>query len=242
MILVLLEASSTMADYSHITKAGFEQNGYVNTQSKSGGVDKAQIAKSIIAFAKPGPLRDQVHIQPTEGTTLTFPNLKQTRAALKINVTTAGSTLAMWFMHANASNVGGAAAVGAVEDYLAKNSSTVVFADFNLAVEEAERVHGKNATIVRPIGPNMPLPFTNWNDQGNQLPSSATLESWGIDKHVTVNKSIKPFGIIDYAMHSDHVKVTARANAKDGVMPGSLGSLLAQFDHFPAIYQVDWPV
>jgi hypothetical protein len=144
----------------------------------------------------------------------------------------------MWFMHANASQKGGKAAVGAVETYLAKYSPSVVFADFNLSVEEAEQNHGKDVNIVRPIGPTKALPFTNWNNKGASLPTSATLESWGVDKNAKVTKTVNPGSILDYAMHGSHVTVTPYNNAKDGMM---LGSFLAQFDHFPVIYKVEWP-
>ncbi len=236
--LVLLEASGTMIDYSHIHEAGFDQIGWVDTQAKGGGTGEKPIAKSIVAFARKGKLRSGVEIEPTKGQTLMFPELKQTRAALKISVTTDGSTLTMWFMHANASDVGGAAAVAAVENYLAHNHRSVVFADFNLKIEDAKKTAGKDVVIVHPVGPkHRELIFTNWNDKGFSCPSHDTLVSWGVDKNTTINKTIKTFGVIDYAMHSKDVTVTACPNAKDGVM---LGSLLAQFDHFPTIYEVDW--
>src|SRR5258708_13166907 len=49
--LVLLEASGTMIDYSHIHEAGFDQIGWVDTQAKGCGPGEKPIASTIVAFA-----------------------------------------------------------------------------------------------------------------------------------------------------------------------------------------------
>src|SRR5258708_12577136 len=63
--LVLLEASGTMIDYSHIHEAGFDQIGWVDTQAKGGGTAQKPITKPTAPFAQKVKFRRAVETQPT---------------------------------------------------------------------------------------------------------------------------------------------------------------------------------
>jgi hypothetical protein len=239
-VLVLLEASTNIASAQFLAKSGYEVKGHVGTQKKGGGVDTAQIAKSIVAYHKPGRTRAQVSFEADAATTLRFPGLKQVRATLKLNVTSDNhETLTLWFMHANATDSGGKKAITAVETELAKDSArcTVVFADFNLPIADAVAMQGKDIVIVPPISPSgNPLAFTNWNNKGN-VPTKSEKESWGVDPGVAVNKGIGKGDVLDYAIAGTKPTVTAYKNAKDKTM---LGEMLNNFDHWPVCYAVEW--
>lgn len=240
-LVVLIEASPYMPKDKETLDLGYQCVGHVDTQAEDGGVDKDQIAKSLVAFWR----KNNSAIECPGGTTLKFPGLKDAiRAVLKINLTVKGGAAAtLWFVHANASKSGGTAMTQAAYAELAKSPRTAVMGDLNLNFPALEKPNDFKGKAVPPLSYQKQgqtaaqLAFTNWNRSSLTDNTAADYARWGVVIPQGGPTRFQTGGVLDYALASDTLTVTALPSMADVTM---FSGIFRQFDHFPVIYKVEW--
>jgi hypothetical protein len=156
----------------------------------------------------------------------------QRRATLKVTSSRWGN-VALWGLHANASQRGGANAVDAVVSYVSNYSGNFFGGDFNRSIYTAnDEAVGQNASFAIPSGYNGdPLGFTQWASSQGITPRGR----YGNDR--VLYKEITPHGVIDYLVCSatDAVHVTPRPNCTSA----QWSDILVFFDHCPVVYDIN---
>lgn len=217
-LLLLEEVSDTLREgMNELT--GMEPLNYVNTLD----VNDNPTTKQLWALQKQG--------QGFQATVLRFPNLEQRRALLKVTHPNKGD-FALWVIHANASQRGGAAATEAVNNFLNSNAGngTIVGGDFNYRIQSA----GNNA--IHPLNwQGNQLNFTQWNktDGSTAGPNNHLhITSGG----VKIYRKVEPHNVIDYVIKGSSRNVQAINNC---ISEQRWIDILRNFDHCPVVYDIN---
>lgn len=137
-------------------------------------------------------------------------------------------TLSVWFLHANASGSGGAAAYQKCGAFVANGKSNDVFiGDFNYS---SAATSGTTAITFPKIGA---YKFSQWSRLGSNEGGALIQIGAGI--------FAKPGGMIDFALSFGGSQPTTVPNPIDSIADlneDGIKGLMNDFDHFPILYNV----
>jgi endonuclease/exonuclease/phosphatase family metal-dependent hydrolase len=168
------------------------------------------------------------------GSALRFPGLEnQRRLCLKVAANYQGSPFYFWDFHANASAIGGQAAVTATHNYLSAPGTVnaLVGGDFNYNLYANL---GLEFSIQPRSWQNTLLNFTQWNKvDGSTVGPNPYL--YLTTSGVLIYRDVVRQGLLDFLMAKTLAHVAVYPNCPN---EQAWITILSQFDHAPIVYDV----
>ena len=143
-----------------------------------------------------------------------------------------------WFLHANASRIGGKTAVGHAAKWVADRNNDVLIGDFNNDITHLKSDVATTPSVGNAFEAWSKELFTQWK---TSISPSLGLRIFGSTYYLIPNATY------DFAVSNKHQTVKLTAADSLAELPDThpnvngLGFLLLSFDHFPIVYDITFP-